>query len=454
MFPLFLGGCAVTSPSGSAPQYLQGEIQQHPPATNGLTAYAANGPFGGDVLCLARSGNENSIFAGTFNGNIFLSVDGGATWTQTGTNLNGGPIYDLISVNNLLFAATSNGIFRSADKGLSWQPVGVEGSARVPARKFLLSGKRLLVATEGGIELSDQQGTSWSHFQIPNLNNPDIIGDPKLLSSGGDYFLVAVDDYVLVNHGFHVFRSKDLGEWEPADHGLEFFTSNSVDYPLYSLVAVGSTLFAVMAQDSVGNTGLYSSTDKGASWQLIQESSVKDVNAAYTAGDSLFINTGETDTGKTLRRKVNSEWLDLGYPSPGSAIYDLLLINDTVIVATGGGIYIRDNRTGRWLENNRGIRAGMSPKGMIITAEQDFVVSDSSLYRSSDHGETWSLMSDAFKRGDAALIDPLLVHDIDALGGWLFIATNNGLYRGQLGGDVFYRVESLPAVDKTGGEQD
>jgi hypothetical protein len=67
-----------------------------------------NGPYGGDVFCLAKSGTN--YFAGTETG-VYRSTDKGANWTQAG--LKEYYVYSLAFIGNNIFAGTQeNGLDR------------------------------------------------------------------------------------------------------------------------------------------------------------------------------------------------------------------------------------------------------------------------------------------------------------------------------------------------------
>ena len=66
-----------------------------------------SGPYGGFVYSLAVSGTD--LFAGTSDGGVFLSTDGGTSWTAASTGLMNTYVFSLAVSGSSLFAGTYGG---------------------------------------------------------------------------------------------------------------------------------------------------------------------------------------------------------------------------------------------------------------------------------------------------------------------------------------------------------
>jgi len=67
-------------------------------------------------------------------GDVFTSRDGGATWTGSTSGLAGVNVLALASDParpGTLYAGTTDGVFRSADRGVTWAPFGLQGGPLV-----------------------------------------------------------------------------------------------------------------------------------------------------------------------------------------------------------------------------------------------------------------------------------------------------------------------------------
>ena len=66
---------------------------------------------------------EQGVYAGTFDGGVFRSGDGGKTWLPISRALPNDSIRGLISNDRGVYVATGRGIFKSVDKGRQWLPL-------------------------------------------------------------------------------------------------------------------------------------------------------------------------------------------------------------------------------------------------------------------------------------------------------------------------------------------
>ncbi len=146
--------------------------------TTGLTSVA--------VRTLAAGWQDGQIFAGTDQG-VFVSTDYGQRWQAAGSGLprdRTGTVATTALVTltdsrqrqRTLLAATAAGVYRSSDKGASWQaastglPPQRSGARTLPAAVSLLAGgtdgrtlaTTLFAATGEGLFRSDDGGDHWN----------------------------------------------------------------------------------------------------------------------------------------------------------------------------------------------------------------------------------------------------------------------------------------------------
>lgn len=208
---------------------------------------------------------------------ILRSTDGGSSWSQTDLTwtLPQFTAVEKIIINplntNTLYAATSEGVYKSADAGLHW----VKVSTHLMAMDILM----------------DPDDTSSVYAAHGNLNSTS---DPGL------------------------YKSIDAGAtWNKLTNGLP-----SSNFGRTSLALSPTVSFVVYAGIADGNSGsiigLYKSVDAGASWSLSNSTNYvagqgwyDNVIAAnphtpeslYCAGLDIYLST---DNGDTLKRK--SDW--------------------------------------------------------------------------------------------------------------------------------------------------
>lgn len=103
---------------------------------------------------------DQSIFAGTFDGGVFRSADGGATWRPISRALPNDSIRGIVLIDQGVIVATGNGIFKTVDKGRQWTPVN-KGLTNLSIQVLIGSGDGGLYAgTSSGVFRSDD-GLTW-----------------------------------------------------------------------------------------------------------------------------------------------------------------------------------------------------------------------------------------------------------------------------------------------------
>ena len=96
--------------------------------------WSQGGPPGGSVSELLRFGDDPMLlYAATSNG-VLRSNDGGLSWSETGERLRGVGMSSVAGTLAVLYAATADeGVFRSRDEGVNWEQInqGLDGNAIV-----------------------------------------------------------------------------------------------------------------------------------------------------------------------------------------------------------------------------------------------------------------------------------------------------------------------------------
>ncbi len=109
------------------------------------------------VLVIDR---DHSIFAGTFDGGVFRSSDGGITWRPISRALPNDSIRGIVLSDQGLIVGTGNGIFKTVDRGRQWIPFN-KGLTNLAIQVLIASeGGELYAGTSAGIFRSDD-GLSW-----------------------------------------------------------------------------------------------------------------------------------------------------------------------------------------------------------------------------------------------------------------------------------------------------
>ncbi len=106
--------------------------------------------------------SDGGIYAGTFDGGVFWSTDGGVTWRPISRALPNDSIRGIVFNNRGLFVATGHGIFRTNDKGRQWVPLN-KGLTSMAIQVLIESGAGVFfVGTSDGAFRSDDDGRTWN----------------------------------------------------------------------------------------------------------------------------------------------------------------------------------------------------------------------------------------------------------------------------------------------------
>src|SRR5262249_38476204 len=106
----------------------------------GVTGIAVD-PFDSAKVYVAFSGFISRITP--FDGYVYRSVNGGATWTNITGNLPVMPVNDIVidpDLPNTLYVATDAGVMITTDGGASWSSLG-NGLPRVVVHSLVMSRK-------------------------------------------------------------------------------------------------------------------------------------------------------------------------------------------------------------------------------------------------------------------------------------------------------------------------
>ncbi|MGQ0812424.1 MAG: hypothetical protein ACT4OO_14535 [Nitrospiraceae bacterium] len=101
------------------------------------------------------------LYAGTFDGGVFLSADGGQTWRPISRALPNDSIRGILTNERGVIVGTGHGIFKTVDQGRQWMPLN-KGLAAMSVQVLIDSGEGSLYAgTSSGVFRSDDEGLNW-----------------------------------------------------------------------------------------------------------------------------------------------------------------------------------------------------------------------------------------------------------------------------------------------------
>lgn len=314
----------------------------------------------GRIKCLVvHPGTENVVWAGTANGGVWKTVNGGATWIPMMSQELSLAIGGLaISASNpfILYAATGEdtpgwgpswpgvGAYKTDDAGGTWTLLSPIASTR--CTKVLIDPGNpnvVYVAGNAGLHKTTNGGTTWTNVRNDHVS--DALMDPTNPSR----------IYAAVwNSG--VYRSTDGGAtWTLLSNGIP--TGGSANWIKLAMGrnGTGGTNF-LLAKMGTDSGDVYRSTDGGTSWSLVA-SGVQP--ASY------------------------NEWTNMIAVDPN---------NHNRILA--GGVGVSRSTNGSTFSSVGGSHSdhhavGYSPEDSNVV----YLATDGGVYRSTDGGATWALRS-------------------------------------------------------------
>lgn len=253
------------------------------------------------LAAVEGAGAEGKYYAGSEEGYVYASTDGGWRWNRLAAPSAASPVNALYVLpgtdGQTLLAGTTEGVFRSEDGGCTWQLA----CAEIGAVLSLSGTKQMVVAGsyDSGVWQSEDGGCTWQAIS----SGLAARGLAKLATCGESLFALGP------NEG--LWRSRDYGaSWNKLDSlvmhlPLSTFAVTQVDGR--ELVLVSSVM-----------SGLLRSTDGGDSWQVVQEGSDVLSLLVAPAGPGDTRAWAATATGEVLfSQDLGTTWVTLSSDSEG-----------------------------------------------------------------------------------------------------------------------------------------
>lgn len=309
-----------------------------------------------------------ALFDGGFGGGqVWVSTNGGASWTNRSAGLPGNPPrsvhFDgtrLLVGGGQAYNSQYFGLYQSLDLGATWTarhtstpPPHVESIAVDPQDPDTI----YLATSSSGIHRSRDGGATWE----TGIGGTSRVGMMDLVlvpGSPGEILAGATSQ--------GMFRSLDGGD------GFARYGTGISEARLYSVTTnpLDPQEMAVAFQGANAG-GIYSSTDGGANWTVESAPPTRYVQVRFAPDGTLYgISTGPTTIAKeaVYRRESDGTWTHLGPNQGANFLVDLEAIafgrNDPDLIVVGG----KDNGA-----------AG----------------NEATIWRSTDRGQTWTKVYEA-----------------------------------------------------------
>ncbi len=362
-------------------------------------------------LWIHKAENGDEIYLGLEFGGAYVSLNKGGTWLKVYAGPDNANVSSFAANDGRLFVGTNTGLYASDYNGVFWEKVGIG----FPETSFFInslaaSGTNLFAATSDGLYVSLDNGENWSKLTIEGTNN---IYFNRLLVKGTGIFTGT-------SKGIY-YSPGSLTEWNPRNTGLIALTINKIE-------SQDNYLF------TTNLNGLYRSSDKASTWELINRGPFERISSILVKGDSLlavgsaiYYSTDHGNSWNTLGntqplnatllnvingdiyatigsarlfvlRKGESDWTRPLTVSPATSyevFYDMTSVGDTLVIGTWGSkILISPDKGNTFTYSNIGLPADYSVMNLSSHNGKIFATLNSTaIYSSSDRGTTWVKVS-------------------------------------------------------------
>lgn len=421
------------------------------------------GPFGGDVTVLSIDPkNADHILIGSSDGQIYRSTDGGTIWKRLRPGINApGFIVRVIYFDrektNVIYAGVkpqtelgkdtdSGGLFVSEDNGENWRETPpMRGRAIRSLSQSASDPNVLAIAASDGVYRSGDRGKTWE--RMTRVEDPEFRGfhsiaiDPRdanaiyvgthhlpwKTSDGGktwkptgykeigmiddsDIFSIQVDpdnpNTVLMSACSGIYRSRDAGTGWAKFQGIPY--SSRRTHIIYRHPTKPETIFAGTTE------GLWVSNEDGKpdTWRQVTSSQlvINAISIHPSQPDRIFLGTEDngvlisTDGGETYESS-NAGFVNRRVPSVladnkvQGRIYAGVL-NDGL----NGGLFVSEDGGITWQQSmdGMGVRDVYSLAQSPTHAETIYAGTNHGVFRSDDQGRNWMQV----KREEPVAIEP------------------------------------------------
>lgn len=287
-----------------------------------------SGPF----LSLVSEGN-NLIGSGP-NG-VFLSTDGGLTWSAADSGLPNSGAYHVAVEGNTIIAGNTltYGAFISTNDGATWSK---NDSGLVTVPNVAAPGNYQAVASLAGYGPTIFAGI-WYNGAYRTADPANIWTAANNGMSGATVFSYAfIGSYIFAGTNAGIFLSTDNGtHWTPANNGLTINNREPGKIPHFeSLATNGRDIYAGAAGGE-----LFVSKDYGKNWTDISTRLQADAASGVYIGvkDSCLI--AGTDKGVFATMDDGATWTDITDNIPNPAVSALFVIHHFIFVSSGDVVW-------------------------------------------------------------------------------------------------------------------
>ncbi len=397
----------------------------------GPNVIPANGGGVGRINCVAvHPTNTSIIFTGSAAGGLWKSTNGGTTWTTNTDNFGSLGVssiaFDPVN-SDIMYIATGDGdvndtysigILKSTDGGNSWNQTGLNWTQSQVRRISTVivhptDANIILSATSNGVYRSSNAGVSWTQVAT---------GDFKDLEVNKTNPTIWYAAYT----GNGIYKSTNTGtSFTKLTSGLP--TSGFGRIAISVAQSYPSTIYGLYVNANQGYYGLYKSTNDGSTWtqqstspnvlswdgtgtdgqgwyDLVLDTDPTNANTVYVGGVNMY----KSADGGVNWTKISHWYSGAGYPYVHADMHGFTFMPNspnTIFSGNDGGIFKSTDGGSSWTD--------LSGGGLAVTQFYKLGTSQTNvnrIYAGAQDNGTDRYLSGAWRRiiggdGMEALID-------------------------------------------------
>ena len=427
----YLGGAGAFSNNGIFKSEDYGETWKQ--INDGLVSLNVTG--------LVMSNHDpNKLYATTTDG-IYKTTDGGESgWIKISKNL---PqiTFTCIRIDendpNVIYAGSFNGVFKSDDDGIHWKNITGDNfkSRFIFPNSICKSGNKLLVGTQIGFYMTDNDGKSWQEKN----NGLENLCIHSLCAKNESVF------YLGTAEGF--YKSSDGGStWQRSCDGINGAGISSLAIDNLGALYIGFE-----------NAGIYKSINRGDSWVatnsdqefgFVNEIEISPRNTVFMSAvmpfDSLLLESPKIvvkseDFGLTWVRAdsgMRDSWITALAIDPSD--------DNTLFAGTSDGIFKSIDGGNYWFRSDSGLAewkfmgslaiAPQNPRTVYAGTRGGNANRTHGIYKSTNGGSFWQLSSAGLPINQFYSIDDIAINPIKPSSVYLSISSF-GVYKTKNSGE-------------------
>lgn len=281
---------------------------------------------------------------------FFLTLSAGiasAQWTKSSNGLpEQGNTKDLATNDGTLFAALSEGLYASDDRGASWQKKGLtDGKEKPYLQTLCVDGDSMFAGGSDFLYFSKDRGSSWGkHPRMPQKT----FYVNSIVCKGANMYIGMYDGLFFSFNWGHYWD--EITGSVKRDDFLDEDGDKTLMKSVYGIIVINKDIYMGTS------TGVFVTTDRGKSWMPLNKGlpRKRNVTMLQQVGDNFYCSTEED---LFMSSDKGQSWTHVEGGLPGNRRVNAITGSGSFLFAAvwQKGIYVSKDKGATWAEFNEGL---------------------------------------------------------------------------------------------------